>query len=222
MAVYTDNFTGTVGDLTSPWVQGRTSAGLTMQRDGSGAARSQNNLGNDCIVAYNNTIGADQYSQITAKWAGTGTATNYIYIILRAPASAAWWEGASNAFYVFWSDGGSDTQILYTTTGHLGLTMLSTDNTLTFTTNDIIKFQVVGNQLKLFKNGTENTTLRVTDAGSHVSTGFPGFGLAVDSITKLMDDFEGGDVSAISAVVVDRPRGSQRPFPFLPGSPSPR
>lgn len=185
MTIYIEDFAGSAADLTTPWVQ--LIAANPMRRNGSGVG-VPTTASSDSAVAYNNTVGADQYSQIVPNFTGPGDGSRYIYLFLRtaATADALYTENG----YWFWSDGGSDTQILYTVYGGGGGPFnIKTDNTFTFSSGDTIKFEVVGTTLKVYKNGTLWSGLTVTD--SHYASGKPGFGLYVSS-GATVDDWGAG------------------------------
>lgn len=192
MTTYTEDFAGAQADLTTPWVQWRVTggAGKQMQRNGSGFAQAlAANVDSGAI--YNNTVGADQYSQIVPQFTGPGDGSQYLYLMVRAPNTADSW--LAGAFYWLFSDGGSDTEVVLATAGANVFTTLSTDNSFTFAAGDVIKFEIVGATLKVYKNGSVVSSLTVTDAT--IATGFPGFG-AFGTGAPTMDSWQGGDVGA--------------------------
>lgn len=169
---------GTLAD--TPWIQLNTGLNV-VKYDGSGNCTNGNNL-NDVGVKWDpatDTFGADQFTQATTTMSAThGTGVNYIYMWLRLSGTFAVGAGIAGNGYWVWTDGGSDTEMLYQVAG--AQTLLDTSNSLTFTATDVLKFQVVGNTLSLLKNGTPITwttsgTTSVTD--SHVTAaGQPGIG----------------------------------------------
>ena len=130
MSVYTEDFAGAAADLTTPWVQWSTLGGRAMRRNGSGFAQPSV-TSQDTGAVYNNTVGADQYSQIVPQFNGPGDATKYVYLFVRAQNSANQYGSGTGTWYWFWSDGGSDTSLLYTTTGGSTPTVLDTANAFT-------------------------------------------------------------------------------------------
>lgn len=202
MATYTEDFAGAAADLTTPWVQWDTVISHPFRRDGSGLG-SPTLTSLDSGAIYNNTVGNDQYSQFVPQFNGPADTTKYIYLLLRAPNTANSYLAGS--FYWFWSDGGSDTQILKTTNGAALATNIKTDNTFTYASGDTIKFEVVGTTLKVYKNGTVFSGLTVTDAT--IASGFPGMG-AEGSVLPTVDNWQGGDVSAGTIPFVGARRGT--------------
>jgi hypothetical protein len=185
MTIYTEDFAGAAADLTTPWVQ---IGQGTLRRNGSGVGYVATTV-DDAWVVYNNTTGNDQYSQIVPQFTGPGDGSQYIYLFLRSSATptSPYYDIRS---YVFWSDGGSDTQIIDGGSGGAGV--IKTDNTFTFSAGDTIKFEIVGTTLKVYKNGTLWSGLTVTD--SALSSGKVGVGILGSGTT--IDNWQGGDVSA--------------------------
>jgi hypothetical protein len=204
MAVYTEDFAGAAADLTTPWVQGRSFSNQYMARDGSGAGRAGTLTTGDSMASYNNTVGNDQYSQVTVNF--SGASSDFVYLFLRAGVGVNWEEGTTGNFaYWFWSNGTSNTKIQYINDSINSLVVIDTANSFTFTAGDVLKLEVVGTTIKLYKNGTAITwttsgTNFVTD--SHVTTGFPAMGLSVSAAGKTVDNWEGGDVSVATSVAL--------------------
>jgi hypothetical protein len=227
MATYTDAFTGASAQLTSPWVQGRSdNVNNWLSQNGSGACRSGVATTADCVCAYNNTVGNDQYSQVVVGFSG---ATNdFVYLFVRATVVASWYEQTSgNLAYWFWSNGTSNTKLQYINTSINTLVSLDTANGTTFTAGDTLKLEVVGTTIKFYKNGapitwTTSGTTSVTD--NHVTTGFPGIGLSVSAAGKTVDNWQGGDVSAavVDALEWQYPKGDVVPQGYRRGLDSPQ
>lgn len=191
MATYTEDFAGATANLTTPWVQWRAGVNHSYKRNGSGLGTNEA-TSNDAGAIYNNTVGNDQYSQMVPQFNGPGDGSKYIYLLLRSQNTADVYTSASGTFYWFWSDGGSDTKVLYTKTGAAAPTTIKTDNTFTFASGDTIKFEVIGTALKVYKNSTVWAGLSVTDA--QIASGFPGIG-SWGSTLPTFDNWQGGDTS---------------------------
>ncbi len=212
MAIYTEDFAGSAASLTTPWVQWR-SSGLSrdLKRDGGGKGAAQAAGTTDNGAFYNNTIGANQYSQVQVGTWTISAGVNYLYLMVRCDLVATPTDiHTSGTYYWFWSDGTSDTALIEVTAGSGAV--LDTANGTTFATGDVFKFEIIGSAMKVYKNGaaitwTTSGTTTVTDAT--IATGFPGVGLAIGDIAAdLIDNWEGGDVGRVTKNTRSAPLGS--------------
>jgi hypothetical protein len=142
-------------------------------------------------------MGVDQYTQIVPGFTGPGDGTKYLYLFLQADNTYG--NGLAN-YYIFWSDGGSDTQIRRKPAG-LSEANIKTDNSFTFSSGDTIKFEVISGVLKVYKNGAIHSGLTVTDGSPLVNVGIPGFGM-FGTTTVTADNWEGGDAIAAGTLIV--------------------
>jgi hypothetical protein len=208
MATYTEDFAGAAADLAAPWVQWKNAT--PMRRNGSGVA-VPNVANSDSGAFYNDSTGNDQYSQIVPQFNGPANGSRYIYLMLRGPSAADQYN--TGVWYWFWSDGGSDTQVLRATAGAGSLSNLATDNTFTFSSGDTLKFEIVGTALKVYKNGSLHSALNATDG--NIAGGKPGFGLWGGG-PPTADNWEGGDVAVAGGQPISKRHGGV-PFMSLPG-----
>lgn len=150
----TDSFVGASGTLPDPpWHQ----QSATVTRDGSGNATA---TGSDITAVDDaNTYSNDQYSQFQIVTVSAGA---YCEIIARGSLVA-------RTFYAFYANTGSDCGIIKYIAG--ASTFLKAVVT-TLTAGDVMKIQVVGTTISVFKNGSLITTQ--TDAS--IASGAAGIG----------------------------------------------
>lgn len=187
-------YTGSAGVLVdTPWHQYVSGSNLRrVAKDGlgNGKPNGDGSAGDDAVMYWDSatdTFGNDQYSQYTAKFVGLGTGLDYLYLFARVTGGADYQTGGS--FYMFWTDGGSDTVLLYTTAGNSSLVSLGTSNATVFTSGDIFKLSCVGTTISVAKNGSN--IISVTD--SHVTSGQPGMGGSGATVV-LFDDWQANNI----------------------------
>lgn len=157
----TDLFSAAAAPLPSPpWTN---TEAHPVSTDGTGGA----DVGgvSDNIAIWNaDTFPDDQ--TVTVEWGttSTGGGNQYIGVVARSNGLA---ESACSC-YQFFSDGGSDTELVKIVGGTF--TVLGTDNAMTATPGDLLTLTCIGTSIVASKNGTP--VISVTDAA--VASGQPG------------------------------------------------
>ena len=141
----------------------------------------------------------------TARWIGAGTFTDDQYSsvkIVTAPSNTgsnatvgvcarASGSGATRSFYEAFVDGVNPANTVLVKRVNGVRTQLATTSATTWAAGDFISLEVIGNDLKVYKNTTtEITALAVTDTA--ITTGAPG--VVVSSSAIMGDDWEGGNL----------------------------
>jgi hypothetical protein len=186
-ALLVEAFGAGAGVLATPWTQAALS-GTTLNTDGAGHGKaSAADASFDCMAydgvhVYQN----DQYGQVQIA-GGLTSGVSYAIVLVRCSGSGGSFQG-----YEFITDGsaaGAGHTELYKYLAGVGSVKA---NFLTgFTTNDVMKIDVVGNLFTVYKNGVSIGTF--TDSVSPIASGAPGCGVFNTTNNALLDNFEGGD-----------------------------
>lgn len=179
---YSEPCTGT-GALDGNWTQGAVSGTTVNVVRATNVCQPDNPITSRDIIAYysGGTFNNDQYAQATFSLITTGA--HYNILAVRASGS----NSTLNTYYIavsttemyvsrYLSGSGSD---LEHRTG------------LTFTSGDVIKLQIVGTTITIFRNGSQSGAT-VTD--SNIASGKPGQGgYNETAVLQSNDDWEGGN-----------------------------
>lgn len=203
-----DSGAGAAGVASNPpWTQAAITA-TTVNYDGSGHFKASAVDGAEVIAFVNdNVFSADHYAQFTIA-GGLASGFNYFVGIVRGAkdgtaSSFQGYEingdgvsGASNTEYVKWVNGAATT---------LGSFTFSPQ----FTTSDVVKWQMSGTTLTLFRNGTSVAT--ATDS-TFSRAGAPGLGFFNGSSnTVILSNFTGdNNVSSAPQPQYGRPLAIQQ------------
>lgn len=157
----TDLFADAAAPLPSPpWTQ---TEAHPVSTDGTGGA----DIGGagDNIAIWNADVFPDD-QVVSVEWgtSHTGGGAQYVGVVARSDALA---ESACTC-YQFFTDGGSDTELVKIVGG--AFTVLGTDNAMTATPGDVFSLTCTGTSIVAAKNGTP--VISVTD--SDVTSGQPG------------------------------------------------
>lgn len=188
----TENFSAAAGNLPNPpWFNAHNTASSSVATDGLGHGKPNTNTADALAVWINDAFPNDQYSQFKAGFVGLGTGLDYLYLLARATNNVDF-EGASGKGYLWFSDGGSDTELQSVVSG--AFTTIATANTVAYTIGDLFKLQCVGTTISVLKNGTTISGMSVTNSAA--ASGSAGCGGSQTTATVLFTAWEGGSLAA--------------------------
>lgn len=154
-------FTGAAASLPNPpWTNTETGP-VSLSGTGTGDIGG---AGDNIAIWNADSFPADQVATVTNTITLAGTGVTYVGLVVRSDAAA---EASCNC-YQFFTDGGSDTELVKIVAGTL--TVLGTDNAMPANAGDVLSLSIVGSLLTASRNGTPVIT--VTDAS--IASGQPG------------------------------------------------
>lgn len=162
--------------LASPWATGSLHSGIYLVSNGVKASAA-----NTSSFSYYNsgTWDADQWAEVTYTTVSTDTG---------GPAVRG---GSNGAHYMVTFNGGL-LKVFYVDSGG-GFTGIGTQPAVTVTTGDVVRLQITGSNLEVFKN----TVSQWTGTHSTLTSGNPGI-FSYDG-TTVMDDWNAEDVNGAGA-----------------------
>jgi len=176
--VATDNFNRANGALGANW----SNTFDTPPQIVSNAVQNVNAADNTAFWSAN-SFSNNQYSQITVTQWGTGS---YSGVIIRANASdyvIGQYVNHLGGYGIFWLNGGAYTQI--------GSTYVASKSD-----GDVLVLEAEGTTFRLFINGIE----RVSGVNASApASGSAGIIASDDTATAIIDDWEGGNITAPAA-----------------------
>ena len=186
-ASYSDNFDSYTNNYnladSAVW-NAESGAFIVLKPAAAGTVRS-NTGGVDTAIYYTGAVANNQYSQITVTLANVSS--TYIGVAVRI-------KGDASGTYYSWYGSNSDCYLQKFVNGAWSATYGVGD---AFAVDDIIKLQIVGNELQCYRNGGLDTSVvsggKITDSSSPLTTGYVGLSGYNDN-DMTCDLWLGGDI----------------------------
>jgi len=178
---YTEDFTGSEGELTGNWTTHADFVGV--RKNGSGEGYNTTSAG-DAISIY--TGGAqltDQYAQVVLKDSSSDNAS----LILRATGTT----GTDQFYTVYYISSGSVYVGIY---DGASWNTIGSPISQWFSNDDVLRAELVGYTFTIYKNGTPLGS--ITDTGEYIASGYVGVGIYDNVIT--IDDWEASGLASSS------------------------